>query len=130
VIKNNEALLFRSPRQVVLGNREATSPCGILRLQLRLLQTRASRHADVIKDDPKLKFVLKELPILGPGSVEAARVAVAVRMQDTGGEKYLAFHQNMMGTRGQANRKRRSPRQGGRPQPAAARNRHGERRGR
>jgi hypothetical protein len=27
----------------------------------------------LIKDDPKLKIVLKEFPILGPGSLEAAR---------------------------------------------------------
>jgi protein-disulfide isomerase len=33
-----------------------------------------------MKDDPNLKIVLKELPILGPGSGEAARVSVAVRM--------------------------------------------------
>ena len=41
--------------------------------------------------DPKLKVVLKEFPILGPGSVEAARVAIAVRMQDPTGQKYLAL---------------------------------------
>ena len=45
----------------------------------------------LLKDDPKLKVVLKEFPILGPGSVEAARVAIAVRMQDPTGQKYLAL---------------------------------------
>src|SRR6185437_11820577 len=40
-------------------------------------------------------------PVLGPGSVEAAKVAVAVRMQD-GGQKYFDFHQRLLGGRGQA----------------------------
>jgi len=48
--------------------------------------------------------VLKEFPILGPGSVEAARVAVAVRMQDTDGQKYLGFHQALLGAVGPASK--------------------------
>jgi protein-disulfide isomerase len=52
--------------------------------------------------DPKLKVVLKEFPILGEGSVEAARVAIAVRMQDP--TKYLAFHEALLGGRGPANK--------------------------
>jgi protein-disulfide isomerase len=54
--------------------------------------------------DPKLKVVLKEFPVLGPGSVEAAQVAVAVRMQDKSGKKYLDFHQKLLGGRGQADK--------------------------
>ena len=57
-----------------------------------------------MKDDPKLKVVLKEFPVLGPGSVEAAQVAVAVRMQDKTGKKYLDFHQKLLGGRGQADK--------------------------
>ena len=59
-----------------------------------------------MKDDPKLKVVLKEFPVLGPGSVEAAQVAVAVRMQDKTGKKYLEFHQKLLGGRGQADKAR------------------------
>src|SRR5215470_977291 len=58
---------------------------------------------DLMKDDRKLKFVLKEFPVLGEGSTQAAQVAAAVRMQDTtGGKKYLEFHQKLLGGRGQA----------------------------
>jgi protein-disulfide isomerase len=60
----------------------------------------------LLKDDPKLKVVLKEFPVLGPGSVEAAQVAVAVRMQDKTGKKYLEFHQKLLGARGQADKAR------------------------
>jgi protein-disulfide isomerase len=61
---------------------------------------------DLMKADPKLKVVLKEFPVLGPGSVEAAQVAVAVRMQDPGGKKYLDFHQKLLGGKGQADKAR------------------------
>src|SRR5258707_15482205 len=59
---------------------------------------------ELMKADPKLKVVLKEFPVLGPGSVEAAQVAVAARMQDPAGKKYLDFHQKLMGGRGQADK--------------------------
>jgi protein-disulfide isomerase len=61
---------------------------------------------DLMKSDRKLKVVLKEFPVLGPGSVEAARVAVAVRMQDASGAKYLQFHQKLLSERGQVNKVR------------------------
>lgn len=57
---------------------------------------------DLIKGDPKLKVILKEFPVLGPGSVEAARVAVAVRL--TAPDKYFDFHKKLLGERGQANK--------------------------
>ena len=60
----------------------------------------------LMKSDPKLKVVLKEFPVLGPGSVEAARVAVAVRMQDKTGKKYMDFHQKLLSGRGQADKAR------------------------
>jgi protein-disulfide isomerase len=61
---------------------------------------------DLMKADSKLKVVLKEFPVLGQGSVEAAQVAVAVRMQDPSGKKYLDFHQKLLGGRGQADKAR------------------------
>src|SRR5213079_3798728 len=61
---------------------------------------------DLMKNDGKLKFVLKEFPVLGEGSVQAAQVAAAVRMQDKSGKKYLEFHQKLLGGRGQADKAR------------------------
>src|SRR5260370_34855758 len=61
---------------------------------------------DLLKTDSKLKIVLKEFPVLGEGSTQAARVAVAVGMQDETGKKYIEFHQKLLGGRGQANRVR------------------------
>src|SRR5262249_17428971 len=42
----------------------------------------------------------------GDGSVQAAHVAVAVRMQDKTGKKYLEFHQKLLSGRGQADKAR------------------------
>lgn len=54
------------------------------------------------KDDPKLKIVIKDFPILGPDSVEASRVAIAVKNQ-LQGPKYWDFHNKLMATKGRIN---------------------------
>jgi len=54
------------------------------------------------KEDPKLKVVIKDFPILGPDSVEASRVAVAA-MTQLSGPKYFEFHNKLMATKGRIN---------------------------
>jgi protein-disulfide isomerase len=106
-VKQYSQALFTSPRQVVLGNPDGNVTfveffdynCGYCKRAMDDMLT-------LLKDDPKLKVVLKEFPVLGPGSVEAAQVAVAVRMQDKTGKKYLEFHQKLLGSRGQADKAR------------------------
>jgi protein-disulfide isomerase len=106
-VKEHKQLLFGSPRQVTLGNLQGDVTlveffdynCGYCKRALSDLM-------NLMKADPKLKVVLKEFPVLGPGSVEAAQVATAVRMQDRGGKKYLEFHQKLLSGRGQADRAR------------------------
>jgi protein-disulfide isomerase len=106
-VKENIATLFGSPHQVVLGN-----PTGDVTLleffdyNCGYCKRALSDMLALIKSDPKLRIVLKEFPVLGEGSTEAAQVAVAVRMQDESGEKYLEFHQKLLGGRGQADRAR------------------------
>jgi protein-disulfide isomerase len=51
----------------------------------------------LLDQDRKLRFVYKELPVLGRESVVAARAALAAQKQG----KYEAFHVAMMGARGQ-----------------------------
>jgi len=104
-IKNHSDALFNSPRQVVLGNPQGDVTfveffdynCGYCKRALNDM-------VELMGKDPKLKVVLKEFPVLGPGSVEAAQVAVAVRMQDKTGKKYLEFHQKLLGGRGQVDK--------------------------
>ena len=105
-IKTNGPELFSSPRQVTLGNRAGDVTlveffdynCGYCKRALADL-------LELMKSDPKLRVVLKEYPILGPDSVEAARVAVAVRMQDAGAP-YLAFHRALLENRGRNDKAR------------------------
>ena len=56
----------------------------------------------LVKDDPKLKIVIKDFPILGPDSVEASRVAIAVKNQ-LQGTRYFDFHNRLMATKGRVN---------------------------
>lgn len=51
--------------------------------------------AQLLKEDPKLRLVHKELPILGPDSVVATRAALAARKQN----KYHPMHAALMRTR-------------------------------
>jgi protein-disulfide isomerase len=107
VIKQHAEALFSSPDQVTLGNPNGNVTfveffdynCGYCKRAMLDMLT-------LMKTDPKLKVVLKEFPVLGQGSVEAARVAIAVRMQDKSGKKYLEFHQKLLGGRGQADNAR------------------------
>jgi len=106
-VKENVELLFSSPRQVTLGNLQGDVTlveffdynCPYCKRALTDLMT-------LMKADPKLKVVLKEFPVLGPGSIEAAQVATAVRMQDHSGKKYLEFHQKLLSGRGQVDKAR------------------------
>jgi protein-disulfide isomerase len=51
----------------------------------------------LVSDDHQLRFIYKEMPVLGPPSVVAARAALAAQRQG----KYAAFHAAMMMTKGQ-----------------------------
>ena len=104
-MEQNRDKLFDSPRQVVLGNPQGDVTmveffdynCGYCRRAL-------SDMLELIRTDPKLRVVLKEFPVLGPGSTEAAKVSIALKRQ--GIDKYLAFHQKLLGDRGEANEQR------------------------
>ena len=48
----------------------------------------------LLDNNPDLRVLLVELPILGPGSLEAARISYAVNQ--IAPEKFLEFHLNMM----------------------------------
>ncbi len=91
--------LFRDPNAPVAGNPKGDVTvveffdynCGYCKRGFADL-------AKFIKDDPKVRVVFRELPILSKGSEEAARVALAARMQG----KYWEFHSAMLNSKGQA----------------------------
>jgi protein-disulfide isomerase len=106
-VRQHKEVLFNSVHQVTLGNPKGDVTmveffdynCGYCKRAL-------SDMLQLIKTDPNLKVVLKEYPVLGPGSLEAAQVAVAVRMQDKTGKKYLDFHQRLLSGHGPADKAR------------------------
>ncbi|WP_298820444.1 DsbA family protein [uncultured Roseibium sp.] len=102
-LNDSADVLFNSTRQVVMGNPEGSVTlveffdynCGYCK----------RAYGDMMKlieGDPDLKVVLKEFPVLGQGSVEAAQVAVAVN--SVAPDKYGEFHETLLLSRGQANR--------------------------
>ena len=100
-LKTYSDMLTKSPYQAVVGNPNGKVTlveffdynCGYCKQALPDL-TR------LIKEDGDLRVVLKDFPVLGPGSVEAAQVAIAIKKQ-LQGEKFWAFHVKLLGTRGQ-----------------------------
>ena len=106
-IKDNKATIFNSNHQVVLGNPQGSvTMVEFFDYNCAFCKRALPDMLDLIKTDPDLKFVLKEFPVLGPGSLEAAHVAVAARMQDSSGKKYMEFHQKLLGARGPADKVR------------------------
>ncbi len=97
-LAENQQALTRNPADPVAGNPQGDATvveffdyqCGYC----KAVQADTQR---LIKDDPKLRFVLKELPILGPASVIASKAALAARAQG----KYLEYHNALMAQRGQ-----------------------------
>jgi protein-disulfide isomerase len=100
VLKANYTTIYEDPANVVLGNPKGDVTlvemfdynCGYCRRALPDL-------AALIAEDPNLKIILKEFPILSEGSVEAAKVAYLVAEDDN--LDYWAFHQELFGARGQ-----------------------------
>ena len=104
-VQDNAEALFKSKRHVVLGNPQGDVTmveffdynCGYCKRALADMM-------ELMKSDAKLRVVLKEFPVLGENSVEAARVSVAARMQDPTGKKFLDFHHKLLSNRGQIGR--------------------------
>jgi protein-disulfide isomerase len=99
-ITESRDLLFNSPRQIVLGN-----PQGDVTLveffDYNCAYCRRA-HADMkrlLAEDRNLRFVLKEFPVLGDGSVAAAQIAAGVLL--TAPDKYAAFHDALITKEGQ-----------------------------
>jgi protein-disulfide isomerase len=106
-IKDNATAIFSSPRQVNLGNLQGdVTMVEFFDYNCAFCKRAMSDMLDLLKTDTKLRVVLKEFPVLGEGSVQAAQVAVAVRMQDKTGKKYLDFHTKLLGGRGPADKAR------------------------
>jgi len=103
-IEQLRAQIFESKHQAVVGNPQGKVTlvefydynCGFCKRGL-------DDVARLIKENPDLRVVLKEFPVLSQGSMEAAQVASAVRMQVTP-DRFWNFHHKLMSSRGSIGR--------------------------
>jgi len=106
-VRGHADQIFRSFHDGALGNAEGDVivveffdyNCGYCKRAL-------SDTVELIGSNPRVKVVLKEFPVLGPGSVEAARVAHAVRLLDPDGGSYQRFHKQLRAESGPINKAR------------------------
>lgn len=99
-VKDQSAQIFNSQYQSVVGNPNGKVTlveffdynCGYCKRAMDDL-------SKLMTADPDLRVVLKDFPVLGPGSIEAAQVASAVRAQ-LKGAKFWEYHQKLLSTRG------------------------------
>ena len=98
VLKDRRSEVFDDPATPVGGNPQGDVTivelfdyrCPYCKQVQPTLQT-------LLDQDHRLRFVYKEMPVLGPSSVLAAHAALAAQRQD----KYEAFHTAMMAAKGQ-----------------------------
>jgi protein-disulfide isomerase len=101
-IASMKEAIFNDPGQVVLGNPDGDVTlveffdynCGYCRAALPDM-------AALLAEDPNLRVVLKEFPILSNESIDAARVAVLVGDADV---DYWTFHEALFTSRGQVDK--------------------------
>jgi len=95
-ISSNSEAIFNEPTDVVLGNPDGDVTiveffdynCGYCKRAMDDMNT-------ILEDDPNVRFVLKEFPILGPDSLAAHTVAMSFRKLMP--EKYGDFHRRLLG---------------------------------
>lgn len=99
-LAENAKEIYRRPTAPVAGNKDGDITvteffdynCGFCKKSLPDMQA-------LIKQDGKVRVVLKELPILSRDSLEASKFALAAKMQG----KYWEMHTALLDTKGGAN---------------------------
>lgn len=100
-LRSDAAQLSDSPHQVTIGAKNGdVTLIEFFDYNCHYCKRALSDTLALMSAEPDLKIVLREFPVLGPQSVDAARVAIAVRMEDVDGAKYLEFHKRMLGRSG------------------------------
>jgi protein-disulfide isomerase len=100
VVVSQAGPLFSSKYQATIGNPKASATLvEFFDYNCHFCKGALPDVTKLMKDDPNLKLVLKDFPVLGPGSVEAAKVASAVRNQ-LPGDKFWPFHAKLLAMHG------------------------------
>jgi len=100
VVASQAGPLFTSKYQATIGNPAASATLvEFFDYNCHYCKGALPDITKLLKDDPNLKVVLKDFPVLGPGSIEAAKVASAARNQ-LPGDKFWAFHTKLLASHG------------------------------
>jgi protein-disulfide isomerase len=100
-IEEKAQTIFNSEHQAVIGNPDgAITLVEFFDYNCSYCRRAVSDMTALLEANPDVRMVMKEFPILSEGSVEAARISVAVK--DIAPDKYLAFHQELFTRPGQA----------------------------
>jgi len=97
ILAKRKSDLLHDPATQVMGN--ADSDCAIIEFfdnQCPYCQANEPELQKLLKQDSRVKLVLKEFPILGPISLVASKAALASVKQG----KYAQFHEALLGHRG------------------------------
>lgn len=99
-LSQNKDAIFNSPNQGVIGNAEGdVTVVEFFDYNCGFCQRAMNDMNALLGGDSNLKFVMKELPILSEGSVEASRISTAVyRLYP---DRYADFHNRLLGSQGQ-----------------------------
>ena len=99
VLRDERERLERDPNAIVLGNPDGdVTVVEFFDYNCPYCRRVMPQVDALVVGDPNVRLVYREWPILGDGSVFAARAALAARKQD----KYEAFHVAMMSMQGRA----------------------------
>ncbi|MDA8869788.1 DsbA family protein [Rhizobiaceae bacterium] len=95
-ITRNQTAILSSKNQAVVGNPDGdVTLVEFFDYNCGFCQRAMNDMNELLAKDDKLRFVLKELPILGPGSVTASQVSTAVYRLHP--DRYAEFHGRLLG---------------------------------
>jgi protein-disulfide isomerase len=104
-IADNAKGLYAAPLQTTVGAADgATTVVEFFDFNCHFCRNALDDTLTLIADEPNLRIVLKELPILGSDSVEAAKVAIALQMRHPNAAASLEFHRRLLASRGRVDR--------------------------
>jgi len=93
--------LFETPEGTALGNPDGdVTVVEFFDYNCSFCKRAMADMDALVENDPNVRFILKEIPVLGPQSLEAATVSLAFR--ELAPEKYAAFHRDLLAGRGVA----------------------------
>lgn len=97
LVKGKQEELFNDPESPAVGNPGGdVTVVEFFDYRCPYCKKVTKTVMDLVADDPNLRVVFKEYPVLSRASAMAARAALASRKQD----KYLPFHVALMGLKG------------------------------